>query len=256
MGRGRVRRATPSAIHTAATTNGHVTAACNGQAPATVGRVGEEEIPMSIPGRLYVSCLALLAACSASSGTAPPDAGGPPASGSGSSTTSSARSSGSSIAGSSPHGSSGTTSTVGGASSTGTTSSSGQSGSSGATTSASPDAGDGDAGNAPPDGGGTPEGGVTGPWPPSSTFSNPPIWQDLPDDEIINVNGTYYYTASTMHYSPGAPILRSWDLVNWEYVGHAVPVLNFPGLSDNQAYNLSGGQAYIKGIWASSLHYR
>lgn len=54
-----------------------------------------------------------------------------------------------------------------------------------------------------------------------------------------------------MHYSPGAPILRSWDLVNWEYVGHAVPVLDF-----SAKYDLSGGQAYIKGTWASSLNYR
>ena len=29
--------------------------------------------------------------------------------------------------------------------------------------------------------------------------------------------------ASTMHYSPGAPILRSFDLVNWEFAGHSAP---------------------------------
>ena len=94
-------------------------------------------------------------------------------------------------------------------------------------------------------------GGVSGPWPPSATFSNPILWQDLPDDEIIRVDDVFYYTASNMHYSPGAPILRSWDLVNWEYVGHAVPVLDF-----SPKYDLNGGQAYVKGTWASSLHYR
>ncbi|HET7539144.1 MAG TPA: family 43 glycosylhydrolase [Polyangiaceae bacterium] len=94
-------------------------------------------------------------------------------------------------------------------------------------------------------------GGVSGAWPPSATFSNPILWQDLPDDEIIRVDDVFYYTASNMHYSPGAPILRSWDLVNWEYVGHAVPVLDF-----SAKYDLSGGQAYVKGTWASSLHYR
>jgi beta-xylosidase len=94
-------------------------------------------------------------------------------------------------------------------------------------------------------------GGVGGPWPPSATFSNPILWQDLPDDELIRVDDVFYYTASNMHYSPGAPILRSWDLVNWEYVGHAVPVLDF-----SAKYDLSGGQAYVKGTWASSLHYR
>ena len=55
-----------------------------------------------------------------------------------------------------------------------------------------------------------------------------------------------------MHYSPGAPILRSYDLVHWEYAGHSVPNLDF----DSNAYNLSGGRAYIKGIWASAFNYR
>jgi len=55
-----------------------------------------------------------------------------------------------------------------------------------------------------------------------------------------------------MHYSPGAPILRSFDLVNWEYIGHSVPRLDF--LDDK--YNLDGGNAYIRGVWASTLRYR
>jgi len=111
-------------------------------------------------------------------------------------------------------------------------------------------------GGTPAIGGGSAAGGtagssVSGPWPPSATFSNPSMWEDLPDPEVIRVDDIYYYTASNMHYSPGAPILRSWDLVNWEYVGHAVPVYDY-----SKNYDLNGGQAYIKGTWASSLHYR
>ncbi|HET9957091.1 MAG TPA: glycoside hydrolase 43 family protein, partial [Polyangiaceae bacterium] len=93
--------------------------------------------------------------------------------------------------------------------------------------------------------------GFVGNWPPSATFSNPVIWQDLADDEVIRVDDTYYYTASNMHYSPGAPILRSYDLVNWEYAGHAIPTLDF-----SAKYDLTQGQAYIKGTWASTLQYR
>lgn len=93
---------------------------------------------------------------------------------------------------------------------------------------------------------------TTGPWPPSSTFTNPVLWEDLADTEVFRVGDTYYYTASTMHYSPGAPILRSYDLVNWEYVGHAVPRLDF----GSNAYDLNGGRAYVKGIWASTMNYR
>ncbi|KAL0959748.1 hypothetical protein HGRIS_011438 [Hohenbuehelia grisea] len=49
-----------------------------------------------------------------------------------------------------------------------------------------------------------------------------------------------------MHYSPGAPILRSYDLFNWEYIGHSVPTLDF-----GNNFNLVGGRAYVGGIWAS-----
>jgi beta-xylosidase len=89
-------------------------------------------------------------------------------------------------------------------------------------------------------------------WPPSATFNNPVLWQDFADIDIIRVDDAYYYSASTMHYSPGAPILRSYDLVNWEFAGHSVPTLDF----GSNAYNLTGGRAYVKGIWASTLNYR
>ena len=83
-------------------------------------------------------------------------------------------------------------------------------------------------------------------------FTNPIIWEDLADLDIRNVNGTFYYSASTMHYSPGAPILRSYDLFNWEYVGHAVPSLAPFG----SKYLLENGErAYVGGIWASFFDY-
>lgn len=84
-----------------------------------------------------------------------------------------------------------------------------------------------------------------------STYSNPLIWEDLPDLEVIRAGDTYYYTASTFHHSPGAPVLRSYDLVNWEYISHSVPVLDF-----DSSYNLNGSRSYVNGIWASTLQYR
>ncbi|MCQ8186745.1 glycoside hydrolase family 43 protein [Streptomyces rugosispiralis] len=85
----------------------------------------------------------------------------------------------------------------------------------------------------------------------AAQFTNPVIWQDFADIDIIRVGNAYYYSASTMHYSPGAPILRSYDLVNWEFAGHSVPVLDF-----GPQYDLNGSRAYVRGIWASSLAYR
>lgn len=55
-----------------------------------------------------------------------------------------------------------------------------------------------------------------------------------------------------MHFSPGAPLLKSYDLVNWELIGHSVPSLDF-----GAQYNLTGSQvAYREGTWASTLRYR
>lgn len=92
---------------------------------------------------------------------------------------------------------------------------------------------------------------VSGQGTPKPEFQNPVLWQDLADIDIFRVGNTYYYSASNMHYSPGAPILRSYDLVNWEYAGHSVPVLDF-----DPAYNLEGGNKYARGTWASFLGYR
>ncbi|KAL2819607.1 glycosyl hydrolase/xylanase [Aspergillus cavernicola] len=83
-------------------------------------------------------------------------------------------------------------------------------------------------------------------------YTNPVLWEDLADSDVIRVEDAYYYSASTMHYSPGAPVLRSYNLVDWEYVSHSVPVLDF-----GTAYSLDDDQrAYVQGIWASTLRYQ
>ncbi|USX53217.1 family 43 glycosylhydrolase [Lentzea sp. HUAS12] len=84
-----------------------------------------------------------------------------------------------------------------------------------------------------------------------SSFTNPVLWQDFADIDIIRVGDAYYYSASTMHYSPGAPVLRSYDLVNWEFAGHSVPRLDF-----GSKYDLNGARGYVRGIWASFLNHR
>ncbi|KFY44666.1 hypothetical protein V494_01371 [Pseudogymnoascus sp. VKM F-4513 (FW-928)] len=84
------------------------------------------------------------------------------------------------------------------------------------------------------------------------TFTNPVLWEDLADLDIFRVDDTFYYSASNMHYSPAAPILSSKDLVNWEYIGHSVPSLDF-----GSKYDMANGEtAYVKGIYASTMRYR
>src|SRR5690349_23956964 len=80
---------------------------------------------------------------------------------------------------------------------------------------------------------------------------NPLIYADVPDMSIIRVGDTYYMSSTTMHMSPGLPIMQSKDLVNWQMVGYAYDVLD-----SVDALNLQNGQnAYGRGSWASSLRY-
>ena len=80
---------------------------------------------------------------------------------------------------------------------------------------------------------------------------NPIIHADVPDMAMIRVGGVYYMSSTTMHMSPGLPIMKSTDLVNWELVSYA-----YDTLADVAALNLENGQSsYGKGSWASSLRY-
>ena len=47
------------------------------------------------------------------------------------------------------------------------------------------------------------------------SFSNPVIFADVPDVDVIRVDDNFYMISTTMHPMPGAPIMRSKDLINW-----------------------------------------
>jgi beta-xylosidase len=80
---------------------------------------------------------------------------------------------------------------------------------------------------------------------------NPLIWADVPDMAMIRVGSTYYMSSTTMHLSPGLPIMKSTDLVNWELLNYA-----YDTLDDVDELNLTSGKsAYGRGSWASSLRY-
>ena len=82
------------------------------------------------------------------------------------------------------------------------------------------------------------------------TFTNPVIASDFPDPDVILVNDTYYMVNTTMFIFPGVTVLKSKDLVNWEYCSNAVPRFDF-----GQCYNLDGCNRYGHGQWATSLKY-
>ena len=81
-------------------------------------------------------------------------------------------------------------------------------------------------------------------------ISNPMLWADVPDPDVIRVGDTFYLVSTTMHLMPGAPIMKSKDLKNWETVGYI-----FDRLTDSPKYDLLQGTVYGRGQWATSLKY-
>jgi beta-xylosidase len=82
-------------------------------------------------------------------------------------------------------------------------------------------------------------------------YINPIVRADYPDPDVIRVGTTYYMVSTTMYHFPGATIIKSEDLVNWEYCAQPLKAL-----LDDDRYNLRNGKnAYAKGMWASSMKY-
>lgn len=80
---------------------------------------------------------------------------------------------------------------------------------------------------------------------------NPVVHADVPDLSMIRVGKTYYMSSTTMHLSPGVPIMKSTDLVNWRLVSYA-----YDTLASVDAMTLAHSQStYGRGSWASSLRY-
>ena len=81
-------------------------------------------------------------------------------------------------------------------------------------------------------------------------IQNPMLWADVPDPDVIRVGDTFYLVSTTMHLMPGAPVMASKDLKNWETVGYI-----FDKLTDSPKYDLLQGTVYGRGQWATSLKY-
>lgn len=91
------------------------------------------------------------------------------------------------------------------------------------------------------------------------TYTAPILASDVPDVSVERVPATendegrdiYYMISTTMHLAPGAPIMKSYDLVNWETVNYV-----YSRFDISDAASLRNGQSsYGQGQWASSLKY-
>ena len=82
------------------------------------------------------------------------------------------------------------------------------------------------------------------------TGQNPLTQMDFPDPDIIRVGDTYYMISTTMYFMPGGVILRSYDLIHWEYCTRLYDILE-----DTPRQRLEDGNAYGAGMWAATLRY-
>ena len=82
------------------------------------------------------------------------------------------------------------------------------------------------------------------------SVTNPLLYSDVPDPDVICVGKDYYMISTSMHMSPGAPIMHSRDMKHWQTVSYVFDTLN-----ESPANDLEGGNIYGKGQWAASMRY-
>ncbi|MAT69901.1 MAG: glycosyl hydrolase [Planctomycetaceae bacterium] len=82
------------------------------------------------------------------------------------------------------------------------------------------------------------------------TYSNPPLFADFPDPDIIRVGDDFYMASTTFVNSPGLAVLHSKDLVNWTTIGNVID-----RLAGHPGYDMAGGPLYRNGVFAPSLRY-
>lgn len=101
----------------------------------------------------------------------------------------------------------------------------------------------------------------------AASYRNPILHSDYSDPDVIRVDDSYYMVASTFHFSPGVPVLKSKDLVHWTLLGHVLPRLDFhpnydlPGpvefddTTERIPFNTRMGHRYAAGVWAPSIRF-
>jgi beta-xylosidase len=97
-----------------------------------------------------------------------------------------------------------------------------------------------------------------------ASYTNPILFADYSDPDVIRVGRDYYMVASSFHFSPGIPVLKSPDLVHWRIIGHVLPRLPFAAeydmiapftLTDATRRPTGPGLRYAGGVWAPAIRH-
>ncbi|ULC59032.1 glycoside hydrolase 43 family protein [Flaviramulus sp. BrNp1-15] len=79
------------------------------------------------------------------------------------------------------------------------------------------------------------------------TYTNPIIYADYSDPDVVRVGEDYYMTASSFNAVPGLPILHSKDMVNWKLINHALQE-QIP----SETFKIP---QHGNGVWAPAIRY-
>lgn len=77
-------------------------------------------------------------------------------------------------------------------------------------------------------------------------YTNPVIYSDYSDPDVIRVGDDFYMVASSFNHVPGIPVLHSKNLVEWEIINYVLDKLPF------ERFNKV---CHGDGAWAPSLRY-
>ena len=85
---------------------------------------------------------------------------------------------------------------------------------------------------------------------PVSTYTNPIVYADYSDPDVIRVGEDFWMTASSFECAPGLQILHSRNLVDWEVVNVALP-------EGTASYKPQDSSAILhgEGVWAPCIRY-
>ena len=79
------------------------------------------------------------------------------------------------------------------------------------------------------------------------TYTNPVLFFDYSDPDVVRTGDDYWMTASSFNCIPGLPILHSRDLVNWEIVNYALDKL--------EPEDFFSRPKHGKGVWAPCIKF-
>ena len=78
------------------------------------------------------------------------------------------------------------------------------------------------------------------------TYTNPIIFADYSDPDVIRIGDDFYMVSSSFNCTPVMPVLHSKDLINWTIIGHVSQSLPSPIYDQVQ---------HGKGCWAPSIRF-